>query len=112
MRNQVHRSLACNALGALAVVLVAASSQASWAQSDPTQQWFVCYGPQAQGRLPAAPTPMYMSEVSTAIRVTGQTTLLLTEAFHDFIKQKYGADFAPRCDAYSTEDQARKARKS
>lgn len=97
------------AASAFAAVL-AASSPASWAQGDPTQQWFFCYGPQAQGRL-VAPKDMYVSEVSTAIHVTGQTTLLAQDAFKAFVVKKYGADFEPRCDWYSTEAQTSKARK-
>src|SRR5689334_3477685 len=93
--------------GALASSVLAASSQPIWAQNDPTQQWIVCYGPQANGRLDQ-PKRIYMSGVSTAVRVTGQTAVLITEAFHAFALQKYGADFAPHCDWYATEDQAKR----
>jgi hypothetical protein len=103
-----HVSICAATAGVFVAALasVAASSQASWAQDDPTRQWFICYGPQAQGRL-TPPKTLYVSRVSTAIRVTGQTNVLATEAFHAFALQKYGADFAPRCDWYSTEAQAR-----
>ncbi|HVY89109.1 MAG TPA: hypothetical protein VG942_09595 [Hyphomonadaceae bacterium] len=92
--------------GALVMVVLGALSP-SWAQGDPTQQWIVCYGPQQNGRLDP-PKKVYMSGVSTAVRVTGQTAVLITEAFHAFALQKYGADFAPHCDWYATEDQAKR----
>lgn len=79
----------------------------SLAQDDPTRQWFVCYGPLAQGRQLTAPQKTYLSEVSTATHVTGETALRAKEAFQAFVRQTYGASFEPRCDWSSTEAQAR-----
>jgi hypothetical protein len=104
-----HIAMSMTAAGVLAAALagLASLAQPADAQDDPTRQWLVCWGPLPMGRL-SPPKKVYVSGVSTAIRVTGQTYVLITDAFHAFIQQKYGADFTPRCEGYGTEDMAKR----
>src|SRR5262245_14506574 len=63
-----------------------------------------------QGRL-APPDKVYLSGVSAVIS-TGDNQVKVSDEFRHFVAEKYGADFEPQCDFYSTESQATKMHQS
>ena len=63
--------------------------------------YFYCYGPQTQAGEPAAPK-VYLSGVSPSVYTDANRDAASNE-FRQFVSNKYGADFEPRCEFSGTE---------
>lgn len=72
---------------------------------DSRLQRVTCHGPQTAGRL-APPDKIYVSGVSTGVYNTGMADSAARAAFRAFVREKYGADFEPRCDWSGSEAEA------
>jgi hypothetical protein len=90
-------------------VLLLGALSATWAKDDPTRTWFYCYDPSSgQGRNAYAPT-IYVSGVSKAARVTGNTGAAAAAAFRAYVIEKYGVDAAASCEWRKSESDAQGA---
>lgn len=98
----------------LTVLMLESAAHASWAQSTavsgPPPEVIACYGPQVVGRLPGQPKgKSYVSGISFAPQVGGVNNWdLLGAAYRAFVRDKYGADFEPRCTTFPSEADAEK----
>jgi len=88
-------------LGTIASTLCFAFPSAWAATTAPKVMYFYCYAPQTQGGGPPPPK-VYFSAVSSAVYTEANRDAASSE-FHQFISEKYGADFQPRCEFSGTE---------